>query len=544
MPDPGWRHHAFESSEYRTPEIVSGGVALLDFDEDGDLDVFAVQSSPWLDLEDQRDQPFPGHGLLRNDGNFQFTDVADQAGVFGRAGPYGTGIVAGDVDGDGDTDVYLTAFGRNTLYRNQWAERGEARFLEVEDAAGAGGADDGFGTSACLFDADRDGLLDLYVCNYVQYTHEFNRRLTCGEDVTGQRDYCSPRVFEGQQDEFYRNDGGDRFVRRTQEAGFTAPQPLSRNAKGLGVIALDVEQDGDPDVYVANDQTANLLFQNDGSGSFTEIALRAGCAYDPNGSAQAGMGVDAGDYDGDGDFDLWVVHIDAETNALYRNDGRGWFTDDNVDAGLSAASVGQVGFGTDFFDADNDGDLDLVIANGHVLRHAERRQTITFAQVDQLFENEGKGRFRLLGAEHAGAYFGEPRVSRGLVSGDLDGDGDLDLVISARDAPLTLLRNRRADADGRSSVILQLESSIGNRAAIGARITLEVGEREWIEEVRCGSSYASCPSPQVHFGVGDADRVRAVVHWPSGHVSSHELAGGHRHRIREGRESVESTPFR
>ena len=538
----GWRHVSSETPEYRLPEITCGGVVLLDADGDGDVDLFLVNGGTWSDLAPGA--KYPGHALFLNDGGFKFRNVARESGLFGSDGSYCMGAAAADYDGDGDQDLYVTALAGNFLYRNDGVKDGVPGFTECAVEAGVKGSGK-WSSSACFFDADRDGRLDLYVCNYVEFSIEGNRRLKCGTPITGVGDYCSPKNFTGAQDFFFRNEGGGKFKECAVAVGLKATEPLTDNAKGLGVVASDVDLDGDPDLYVANDGCPNFLFLNDGHGKFTETGVVRGCAYSENGQSQAGMGVDAADVDGDGDFDLWVTNLDVETNGLYLNDGKGWFTDDVRASGLAAADQGQVGFGTDFFDHDDDGDLDLAIANGHVLVNVHRtRGTLFYKQTDQLFENEGGGRFRLLAPQEAGAFFQVRNAARGLATGDLDGDGDLDLVIVRRDEGAVVLRNNHVEeraakakaALHSDSILIRLRGKDENRDAIGALVRVSAGGRTRIEEVRAGNSYGSRNDLRLHFGTGTAGSVDSIeVRWPDGATTRHgPLAPGFEYTLDAG----------
>ncbi|MBL8843751.1 MAG: VCBS repeat-containing protein [Planctomycetes bacterium] len=514
---PGWCHQTSPSGEYRLPEIVAGGVVLLDVDGDLDQDVFLVNAGVWRDVAPEA--PFPGHALFRNDGDLRFTDIASEAGVRGVDGSYCTGGAAADIDGDGDQDLLVTGWGRNFLYVND----GKGRFTERAEAAGVAGGGK-WSSSACFFDADRDGALDLYVANYVEFSIEVNRAHPCGVEVTGVRDYCAPKEYLGVQHWFFQGKGDGTFVERSREVGMGITAPLSDHSKGLGVVACDVDDDGDPDLYAANDGTPNFLFVNDGKGHFEECGALRGCAYGEDGRSLAGMGVDAGDYDGDGDFDLLCVNLSSEMNSLYQNDGRGWFSDEHRAAGFMAVDRGEVGFGIDFLDHDHDGDLDLLIANGHVLFNVHKsRGGAWYMQADQLLENDGSGRFALVKPEQAGAYFTVRNAARGLATGDLDGDGDLDAVIVARDEPAVLLRNNHVAAGQRADAFLFALSTRGkNRDAIGAKLTLTVAGKARSEEVRAGSSYASRNDLRVHFGAAGAPRAELlVVRWPDGTTQQH-----------------------
>jgi hypothetical protein len=517
-----WTHVSTPMSDLRIPEQVTGGVVLLDADQDGDLDLFLVTGGTWEDV--QPGAPFPGHALFRNDGAMKFTDVAREAGVLGEDGAYGMGAAAADLDNDGDQDLYVTGLRRNWLYRNEGVRDGVPRFTECSEALGVRGTGS-WSTSACFLDADGDSRLDLYVCNYCFFTVELNRRLRCGLASGGVREYCGPRDLSGLQDWFFLQQADGRFRECALEVGMKGPEPLATNCKGLGVVASDVDLDGDLDVYVANDTCPNLLFLNDGKGRFREQGMLRGCALSEDGRSQAGMGVDSADFDGDGDMDLWVTNLDLETNGLYRNDGTGHFVDDVRAAGLAAPDQGQVGFGTDFFDMDDDGDLDLAVANGHPLAHVHKTKgTLFYEQADQLFENDGKGRFRLVPASEAGAYFGVRNVARGLATGDLDGDGDLDLVVVPRDEPAVLLRNNHVETRvpaGRppDAILLTLVGTKCNRDAVGAFVTVTAGGKRQVEEVKAGNSYVSRSDLRLHFGLGAAAQADSIqVRWPDGSV--------------------------
>jgi hypothetical protein len=526
----GWRHTSSPSGRYRLPEIVCGGVALVDVDGDGDLDVFLVNGGTWPDLAP--DAPFPGHALFRNDGDLRFTDITREAGVRGFDGDYCMGAAAADIDGDGDQDLFVTGVWRNRLYVND----GTGRFSERSAEAGVAGGK--WAASACFLDADRDGALDLYVANYVEFSPSNSDSHPCGVEVTGVRDYCAPKEYLGVQHSFFRGRGDGTFEECAVACGLGAGGPLADHSKGLGVVACDIDDDGDSDLYVANDGTPNFLHVNDGTGRFEEQGIVRGAAYGEDGRSLAGMGADAGDFDGDGDFDLICVNLSGEMNSLYLNDGRGWFSDEHRRAGLALTDHGNVGFGVDFFDHDHDGDLDLLIANGHVLVNVHRsRGDSWYMQADQLLENDGSGRYSEVAPERAGAYFTVRNAARGLATGDLDHDGDLDAVIVVRDEGAVLLRNNHVAAGARSdSILVALEGRGGNRDAIGAKLTLTCGGKDRIEEVRAGSSYCSRGDLRVHFGTaGAAEVTRLRVRWPDGTVAEHgPLESGREWRWKQG----------
>jgi hypothetical protein len=494
-----FRHHHGGSGERYMVETVCGGVVLFDPDGDGDPDVFFVDGGA---LPGYRGEA-PRSRLFRNDGPGgggapRFVDASDRAGI--EVAHYGCGAVSGDVDGDGDADLYVTELGANQLFRNE----GDGTFTDVTAAAGVG--ETAWSTSATFFDADRDGDLDLYVANYVDFrveTHKF-----CGDRERGIQGYCHPDAYEPVPDRFYRNRGDGTFEDATRAAGLGGTA-----GPGLGVIAGDVDGDGWSDLYVANDAAPNFLFKNRGDGTFEDVSLLSGTAYGDRGRPEGGMGVDLGDVDGDGFQDLVVTNFELETNALYKNLGGGLFSDARYLAGLAEGSLRKLSFGVAFADFDQDGDLDLAIASGHILDNAELFNPYSrYAQEDQVYENLGKGRFR----EVAGAGLDDVRVSRGLAAGDLDGDGDPDLVV--------VCSNERAevyeDLSGGAGHWLQVDAGGPGRSArgLGAMLELTAGDGpRQVREVRTASSYLSQNPLTVHFGLGDGgDAARLSVHWPSG----------------------------
>ncbi len=510
-------------------EPMGSGCALFDYDGDGDLDLYLINAA------NLPGQPLEGINALycndtTADGKIRFTDVTQQAGVPGRG--YGMGCTVGDYDNDGDIDLYVTGYEENILYRNN----GDGTFTDVTQQAGLAGG--GWSTSAAFFDYDGDGDLDLYVVRYLIY--DTAREPTCYKG--GVRIYCSPLNFPGMPDLLFRNNGDGTFTDVTQQAGIAVYPP----GKGLGVVTFDYDSDGDTDLYVANDTTPNFLYRNDG-GTFTEIGVAAGVATSASGKSQSGMGVDAGDINGDGAPDLIVTNFSLETNALYRNGGSGLFAEATAEVGLFGPSTMPMGWGTHFFDFDNDGDLDLFVANGHLFPNvAVFSPTESYAQPDQLFRNDG-GTFEDITGE---ASFTGPTVGRGSAVGDLDGDGDLDLVVMILGGRPQIYRN-----DGRNwnhwlmvklvggtrgvqSPESRVQShperrwvgdsgpgtrdpglSLSNRNGIGARVTVWVGGRQQVREVRSGSSYLSASDLRLHFGLGAEERVERIeVHWPSGRM--------------------------
>ena len=480
-------------------ETIGPGGGFFDYDGDGRLDIYLINGAAVPGTEYD---PAPQNALYHNRGDGTFVDVTDYTGV-GDTG-YGMGCAVGDIDNDGELDLYVTNFGANVLYRNE----GNGTFADVTVAAGVG--DESWGASAAFADIDRDGFVDLYVGNYHNFSYANHR--VCGEGGSGLQLYCGPEAFDGVTDVLYRNEGDGTFADITAAAGLG-----SAEGKELGVVFGDVDLDGDPDLYLANDRTLNFLYLNDGSGHFADEALLAGVAYNEDGDVEAGMGVDMGDYDNDGDPDLFVTNFQWETNTLYENLGDGTFVDETFPAGLGKDSIAYLAWGTRFFDADNDGDRDLFVANGHLESDVEQYQNATFPQRNQLFLNVGDGRFEEY-AEDGGAL-SLKRVSRGAAFGDYDDDGDIDVLVANVAAQPTLMRN-----DGVSGhwVRLQLEGRDSNRAGIGARVEVTSGGRVQTDEVRSGASYLSQSDVQLHFGLGTATSIeRVVVYWPSGRVEEY-----------------------
>jgi hypothetical protein len=491
-------HDPGATGEKWVPETMGAGVAVLDADGDGWMDLYLVQSGP---LFGDRSRA-PGNRLFRNRGDGTFADITEQAGV-GDTG-YGQGAVAADVNGDGAVDLYVANYGPNVLYVNN----GDGTFTDVSAAAGVD--DPRWSTSAAFFDADGDTDLDLYVANYVEFSLETHR--VCGDPESGRVSYCHPDVYPSSPDALYVNRGDGTFTDATERAGI-----VDLDGKGLGVVAADLDNDGLTDLYVANDSTPNFLFANRGDGTFDEVGLYRGAAFNGAGQTQAGMGVDAGDVDGDGWLDLIVTHLSMEDNALYLG-GPGGYRYGTGAAGLYGPSLPVLGFGCAFFDLDADGDLDLVVANGDVVDNIDQfRAGASWAQPDQVFVNDGAGRFDLLPPELAGDL-SEPRVGRGLAVADVDNDGRQDLVVTHNRGRARLYRN--AGGGGRWLGIA-LDGTGGNRAGIGARVHVRAGGMSTFREVRAGSSYASSNDPRLVFGLGEADGADVSVRWPNGDVTEH-----------------------
>ncbi|HEV3023064.1 MAG TPA: VCBS repeat-containing protein, partial [Pirellulales bacterium] len=440
--------------QHQLPETMSGGVGLLDFDGDGWLDVYAPQGGP-MDA-DASAPDAPGDRLFRNNGDGTFTDVSERSRLSTFARGYGVGVAVGDVDNDGHPDLFVCRLRSYALYRNQ----GDGTFADVTESWGLTGVRDN-PTSAAFADLDGDGDLDLYVCHYMLYDPAHPR--LCSNDKGGYF-YCDPSKVDPAPDHVFRNDGG-RFVDVTREAGFTDP-----GGRGLGVVAADVDGDNRIDLYVSNDGTANYLFHNLGGFCFEEIGHAAGVAANGEGGYQAGMGVACTDLDGDGRPELFVTNFYGEGTTLYRNLGGNLFADSSAVSGLRTPTRYVLGFGIAGLDANNDGCVDLMIANGHV---NDNRPYYAYAMPAQLFLGDGKGRLRDV-SDLAGPCWNIPRVGRGLATGDLDNDGRVDAVIVAQNDPLAYFHNRTS---GGHFVTLALRGTASNRDAIGALVTLESAGR-------------------------------------------------------------------
>lgn len=504
-------HFSGATGEYFIPEMIGAGVALLDYDRDGDLDIYLLQGGPLgehtpaLDVRrSPSNEPLLGNRLFRNElipaKQLSFSDVTQEAGL-GYQG-YGMGVAVGDFDNDGFQDLYVTNFGANVLYRNN----GDGHFIDVTDIAGV---DDGrWSTSAAFLDYDRDGDLDLFVTNYLDFTVKGNKRCFF---KTGQRDYCGPMSYEPVPDKLFRNDGDGRFADVGQLAGLG-----SAFGSGLGITAADFNQDGWLDIYVANDARANQLWINQKNGTFAETALMSGTAYNEQGKAEASMGVTAGDFDGDGDADLFMTHLDGETNTLYRNNGAGNFYDVTNKFKLAHVSLPYTGFGSEWFDYDNDGDLDLFVANGAVkLASGLTAQSLSYQQTNQLFENKMAASFADISL-HSGAAMQLMEVSRGAAFGDIDNDGDIDIVVTNNNGPVRLLRNDVGNS--RHWLSIQLEGVQSNRDGLGALVgILRAGLPPLWRRAHTDGSYLSANDVRVHFGLDVATQVDGVVvRWPTG----------------------------
>ena len=479
-------------------EGMMGGSAFFDSDGDGDVDLYITNGSSFSGFAAGA---HPQNRLYRNDGD-RFADVTAAAAVGDTS--WSMGSAAADYDNDGHVDLYVTNYGRNTLYRN----RGDGRFADVTEVAAVG--HDGWGTGAAFGDYDRDGDVDLYVANYVDFSLDYESPIPClWKNV---KVYCGPVGLLPEADAFYQNLGDGTFVERSAELGLA-----DEKYYGMSAIFADYDADGWADIFVANDSTPNKLFRNIAGEGFEETALMAGVAYNGEGVTQGCMGAAMADYDNDGLADIFVTNFADENNALYKNDGGGFFSDVSYRAKTASADSRYVAWGTVFFDYDNDGDRDLFVANGHTYPQADLPGLASsYSERNQLYENLGAGVFAEV-SDGAGPGLALPGVSRGVSMADYDADGDVDLFVLELNGPPRLLRN-----DGGNAGNYLLIDTVGirsNRDGIGTRIELLAGGRKQYAEVQSGGSYLSMNDRRVHFGLGAANRIERIkLQWPSGAV--------------------------
>jgi hypothetical protein len=495
-----FRHENGASPEKLLQETFGSGVAWIDFDNDGWIDLFFCNGA---DLA--HGKPSPGNALFRNVGG-RFTDVTARAGVAGD-GRFATGAAAGDYDNDGFVDLYVTGYGGAQLFHNN----GDGTFTDVTARAGVAAA--GWTSSAGWFDYDRDGRLDLYVARYLDY--DVKTAPYCGYRREGYRMYCDPQQFDGVPDLLFHNNGDGTFTEVSRKAGVANPA-----GKGLGVAFGDVDLDGWPDVYVANDGVRSFLYHNNGNGTFSDVTYGAGVGFDTDGKPLAGMGTEIADYDGDGLPDIFVTAFSREYNTLYRNLGGLKFEDMTLKAGLQSGFL-TLAFGTKLFDFDNDGDLDIHCTNGHVTDNVELYDPqLSYKQSDLLYENVGNGRFRDVSAA-SGPGFAIKHVGRGSAVGDFDNDGDLDIVIANCGEPPMLLRN---DGGNRNRWVgVRARGRESNRFGIGAKVRVTAGGRTQLREINPGGSYLSTSDVRLLFGLGPGARsARVVIEWPSGKRETRE----------------------
>jgi hypothetical protein len=493
-----FKHNSGAFGKKYLPETLGPGCAFLDYDSDGWQDILLVNSMNWPEKKGAKTFP----ALYHNNQDGTFTDVTGAAGL--AVEMYGLGVAVADYDNDGFPDIYITAVGPNHLFRNL----GNGKFQDVTARTGTG--DPGFSTSAAWFDYDKDGKLDLFVCNYVEWSIEKDQHCTLdGKN----KSYCTPQSYKGQSSTLYKNRGNGTFENVTQRAGLLDP-----TSKSLGVAVFDYNNDGWPDLFVANDTEPNKLYKNNGNGTFTDEALTAGVAFSEAGTARAGMGVDTADYDGSGREGIVIGNFTNESMALYRNDGTGLFTDEAGASGIGKMSAQSLTFATFFFDYDLDGQLDIFAANGHVSDDISVVQpNVKYAQPPHLFRNRGKKKFEETTAR-LGRALQRAIVGRGAAYGDMDNDGDLDLLITANNGPARLLRND----NGNQNDLLRVKTigSRSNRDGIGARVTLKTSAGARLTSVvKTGSSYCSQSELPLTFGLGKADPTKGMtleIAWPSG----------------------------
>jgi hypothetical protein len=499
------------------PETLGSGCAFLDYDRDGWQDILLVNGMDWPGRQRQRSTL----KLYRNNGNGTFSDVTKAAGL--DVEMYGMGVAAGDYNNDGFPDIFISCVGQSRLFRNT----GKGTFTDVTKASGLLGRQ-GFSTSALWFDYDRDGLLDLFVCNYVRWSPEHD--VFCSLDGT-HKSYCTPEAYRGDTCWLFHNRGDGTFEDVTASSGI-----FDSSSKSLGVAMLDYDQDGWPDLLVANDTQPNKLYKNLRNGKFKDVCVEAGLAFSTEGKARAGMGVDTGDFENSGKAGVAITNFDNEMIGLYHSVGGGTYDDIAVASGLGAASRSTLGFGCAFFDANLDGWLDLAVANGHIDETVRNiRGNVGYAQAPQLFLNQGAGKFRDV-AREIGGGFETPIVGRGLAYGDFDRDGDLDLLLTTNTGPAYLYRNDQTG--GNRSMRLQLTGTKSNRDAIGAIVRIfpggNDGQSQW-RMVHGGSSYLSQSELPLTFGVGKSERIeRVTIDWPSGRGEEYkDLATGKAYEIVE-----------
>ncbi len=475
------------------PEQMGSGVALFDYDNDGWLDVYFCSGSPLPGYKG----PKPSNRLFRNTQDGKFEDVTEKAGV--AANRFSIGVACGDFDNDGNMDLYVCCFGANILYRNN----GDGTFDDVTKAAGVG--ESRLSSSAAWGDYDNDGYLDLYVANYVKYTLAIDR--FCSK-FAGLKSYCGPNLYDPDVDTLYHNNGNGTFTDVSDKSGIR-----KEAGNGLGVVWLDYNEDGKQDLFVANDQSRNVLMRNNGNGTFTDVALEMGVAFGEQGNAQAGMGVDTGDFDNDGKVDILVTNFSEETNALYHNTGS-LYRDISYQSGMGPPTLMRLGFGTAFLDYDRDGLLDMFFANGHVLDDIEKySDAVTWPQANMLFRNKGDLTFE--DVSDATKLGSAKQVGRGSAVGDLFNTGHPDIVVNVLRGKPLLYRDRYGDNN--HWLQLTLKAAWGNPQGIGAKVWLTAGGKTQRRDVKTCGSFASSSDVRPLFGLGSADKVEMLkIRWPSG----------------------------
>jgi enediyne biosynthesis protein E4 len=501
-----FRHNSGAYGGKLLPETLGSGCAFLDYDGDGWQDILLINGMDW-----------PGHKrerstlkLYRNNRNGTFSDVTHRAGL--DIEMYGMGVAVGDYDNDGYPDILVTCVGQNVLFKNT----GKGTFRDVTKASGLGGRQ-AFSTSALWFDFDRDGLLDLFVCNYVKWSPGHD--VFCSLDGKN-KSYCTPEAYRGETCWLFHNLGNGKFEDVTPTSGI-----FDSSSKSLGVALLDYDEDGWPDLLVANDTQPNKLYRNQRNGTFKDVAVEAGIAFSAEGKARAGMGVDVADFNNSGRPGVAITNFDNEMIGLYRASGDGNYVDVATQSGVGLASKDRLGFGCVFLDADLDGWLDLAVVNGHIDDTVRNVRGVGYAQSPQLFLNDGQGKFRDVAGEIGGG-FTQPKVGRGLAYGDFDRDGDLDLLMTTNNGPAYLFRNDQTG--GNKSIRIRLVGTKSNRDAIGARVRIFHGGTSQSRLVKGGSSYLSQSELPLTFGLGKREKIdRLVIDWPGGATEEHKnLAAG------------------
>jgi len=518
-----FKHENGASPDKLLPETMSGGVVMFDYNNDGWPDLFFVNGGSFVD---KKVAASANHRLYRNTGDGKFADATESSGI-GTFG-FGMGGCAADYDNDGWADLYVTAVGGNKLYHNTHNNS----FVDVTDSAGVGA---GLWSASCAFgDIDNDGNVDLYVTRYVNFAPDNIKVCMLFKDV---RSYCHPNVYSSVPDILFRNKGDGTFTDVTKEAG------VYKAGNGLGVVFGDYDDDGWIDIYVANDATPNFLFHNKGKGVFEDVGLWSGTAVGVDGKPLAGMGTDMGDVNGDGLLDIFVTNLDGQTHSLYKNLGKGLFTNVTFSSGIGEATLPYAGWGAAFFDYDNDGDLDLAVADGDVLDNAKLiRDNSSYEQLNLLFRNDGSGKLASVGPL-SGSGFALKKASRALAVGDLDNDGDLDVVVSNIGATVDVLQNEGGNRS--NCILLRTFGSSSNHDGIGARLKLSVGGKSFVREVKAGSSYLAQNDLRVHFGLGNAQKAdRLEIRWPGGATEVIENIEANRFvTVRQGDGVIRSVPF-
>jgi len=481
-------------------ETMGTGVAWIDYDQDGFMDLYFVQSAATDAYKPAR--PLRS-ALYRNNGDGTFTDVTEKAHV-GAEGHYGQGVAIGDFDNDGFPDIYVTGYGRAILYRNN----GDGTFTDV--TAKAGVADDGnWSSSAGWFDFDKDGWLDLLVTNYIDWSPKNN--IYCGEHKPGFRSYCNPNNYRGQKTKLYRNNHDGTFTDVSEKSGVGLPE-----SKGMSMLLADLNNDGWPDIAVANDTWPNFLFENKHDGTFNDVSLISGLAASEDGRYEAGMGIDAADVDGDGNLDIYITHLDFELNRLYHNNGDGTFTDATYSSGIGNKAILLSGVAAKFIDYDNDGWPDILQANGAMLENVQLYHSlVSYKEPLLMFRNLGHGKFEKV-SESLGPDFNRPMAGRGLATADFLNDGQVGIAVNCRGESPLLLRN---DGSPNHWLEVLLIGTKSNRDGIGSLLKLSSGGVVHVEQSKGGTSYMSASDPRIHFGLGKRTKIDSLqITWPSGQI--------------------------